>query len=787
MTGFYLYLLKAILSLGLVYGIYILCLRKLTFFQWNRWYLLLYSFISFIVPFIDISDLAAIQQNPSPASLLEQVPGISHWVSPDVYLFQQISPLQHTLSTGSNGNVIITSMILVSILLLIRFGISIFSLHKIIKGAELFGYVGHCKIIRVLKPLSPFSFTNTIVIGNQNYSSDELEKILTHEMIHTRQRHSIDLFFAEILIVLAWWNPFSWLIRKSIRQNLEFIADREVIKQGADIKPYQMLLLKTMQNPALSITNAFSVSHLKKRIKMMNVKPSQRLELARFLLIAPAFVLLTLLFRSPTINAQLPDSMQKRILPLSNDLETLIPASKNNQEGYSEKSDTLYFGGVVIHVETGKPVPKFPISISLNDEILTTLLTDQNGRYFYGVPIPQTGLISSFSWKLLNKEFAAGEAGISIIDSAAQPELYVNLVSPKKSGRSSVSEPVQISLEQIKEWKNNSITILKSIEKKSRTVFDQHKVMLAMEKDFLNKVDTANKTFVLFNGWLYWKRMENLPWRILEKPENLILKLAEDTVTYEEVNNWFASHNRFPVLETQANKNKGSKKSIEFYTEAFSLPKPSNALLANGTYQAISLNNWQEEYSKDDAIFLNGFRTYSKGQLMNYNLLTDTDNGKVKKIYRFTGALAAHYSEKALVVWWIETKDSSSVFNRPEFSDKRIVETKINRQKSNGRTTLTANNLHGTFVKGENVHTLQADDGIVIKTPELSEEYLLAKQKWYPISSIISDSKGVHLPDGKTMKITKLKVYNPKDGEKKFGSKGKFGVLEVIEGNLINN
>ena len=95
--------------------------------------------------------------------------------------------------------------------------------------------------------------------------------------------------------------------------------------------------------------------------------------------------------------------------------------------------------------------------------------------------------------------------------------------------------------------------------------------------------------------------------------------------------------------------------------------------------------------------------------------------------------------------------------------------------------------MHGTFVKGENVHTLQADDGIVIKTPELSEEYLLAKQKWYPISSIISDSKGVHLPDGKTMKITKLKVYNPKDGEKKFGSKGKFGVLEVIEGNLIYN
>jgi hypothetical protein len=673
MTGFYLFLLKATLSLGMVYGIYILCLRKLTFFQWNRWYLLLYSLMAFILPCIDINGIGSLQQITAPSAFLEQVPSVYHWVTPNITPLPQTQTLQQTNFNWSDENLLLSCMLFVSLLLFIRMGIALMSVYNITRNAEFVGYMNQCKILRVQKPISPFSFTNTIVLGNQAYEPDELEKILTHEMIHTRQRHSIDIIFSEILIILAWWNPFSWLIQKSIRQNLEFIADREVIKHGVDVHPYQMLLLKTMQNPSLRITNAFSFSHLKKRIMMMNVKPSHRMQLARFLLIAPAFILMLLLFRSPFSNAQQTASEVKKTK--SNLDQSEIFAEINKEwEGNVVQSDTLYFGGLVIDEETGKPLPKFPINISLNSKTITTLHTDQNGKYFFAAPIPQNGNMSSFSWKLLQTEFAPGDGGCSIKDSATQPEFYVHLVAQKKSKRRSVSEPIEITYAQIREWKNSSVAILNSMAEKSASIFANYKELLAMEKEFISKNDTSNKTFILYNGWLYWKKMKNEPWSRLEKPENLILKLAEDTVTYEDINNWFATHERFIVIKTPAYKNKGSLSVLEFYTEPFMLPKPPISFLENGDYQAKSLANFKEELSDNNAVFVDGFRAYRNGQHINYtDFFYGNKNGII--IYKLTGDLAAYYSEKASVVWWIETKEAAKISNRPDFESAKKLTT----------------------------------------------------------------------------------------------------------------
>ena len=170
-----------------------------------------------------------------------------------------------------------------------------------------------------------------------------------------------------------------------------------------------------------------------------------------------------LLFRSPITNAQ--ESASKIKLSTSQIENSEIFAEIDKDAEAIVQSDTVYFGGVVIHEETGKPVAKFRISISLNDKILTTLITDQSGKYFYAAPIPQTGKFSAFSWKFVNTEFAPGESGFSIIviDSVTQPEFYVNLVAPKKTKRRSVSEPVQISHDQIREWDYSSKAILNNI------------------------------------------------------------------------------------------------------------------------------------------------------------------------------------------------------------------------------------------------------------------------------------------------------------------------------------
>src|SRR3954468_15075535 len=48
------YIIKLSISLAIVYLFYHFLLRRLTFYNSKRWYLLLYSFASFLIPFINI-------------------------------------------------------------------------------------------------------------------------------------------------------------------------------------------------------------------------------------------------------------------------------------------------------------------------------------------------------------------------------------------------------------------------------------------------------------------------------------------------------------------------------------------------------------------------------------------------------------------------------------------------------------------------------------------------------------------------------------------------------------
>jgi beta-lactamase regulating signal transducer with metallopeptidase domain len=75
----------------------------------------------------------------------------------------------------------------------------------------------------------PFSFGNSIFINKQLHSLDELREIVRHEFVHVKQKHSMDILWSELLCIACWYNPFSWLLKRSIRQNLEFIADSKVL------------------------------------------------------------------------------------------------------------------------------------------------------------------------------------------------------------------------------------------------------------------------------------------------------------------------------------------------------------------------------------------------------------------------------------------------------------------------------------------------------------------------------------------------------------------------------
>jgi hypothetical protein len=97
--------------------------------------------------------------------------------------------------------------------------------------------------------------------------------------------------------MLNWYNPFAWLIRKSIRRNLEFIADNNVLETGIDKKQYQYLLLKVNGIASYGMANNFNFSSLKKRIIMMNKTKSSAIHLLKFLFILPFVAVLIVAFR----------------------------------------------------------------------------------------------------------------------------------------------------------------------------------------------------------------------------------------------------------------------------------------------------------------------------------------------------------------------------------------------------------------------------------------------------------------------------------------------------------
>jgi glycosyltransferase involved in cell wall biosynthesis len=55
-----------------------------------------------------------------------------------------------------------------------------------------------------------------------------LREVLIHEQAHVRGWHTLDILFSQLVCILFWWNPAAWLMRREVRMNLEFIADKDI-------------------------------------------------------------------------------------------------------------------------------------------------------------------------------------------------------------------------------------------------------------------------------------------------------------------------------------------------------------------------------------------------------------------------------------------------------------------------------------------------------------------------------------------------------------------------------
>jgi TonB-dependent SusC/RagA subfamily outer membrane receptor len=285
------YILKLSCSLSIVWLFYRIFLHDLTFYNSNRWYLVGYALLSFFIPFINIGPID--REDPAIQPLIVQyIPVIG-----EGKVIRALSaPRSAVWAAWSWPGAVLVVLGIVAGLLLLRFAVRCLSLRRMRRRAELIED-GQIRIYRVRDRISPFSFGNAIYINTSQHSEKEQEEIILHEYVHIRQRHTADILFAEFITIFNWFNPFAWLIRYSIRQNLEFIADRQVVQNGFDKKDYQYHLLKVVGQAQYRLANNFNFSSLKKRIAMMNKMRSARLHLLKFLFILPLLAVLLVAFR----------------------------------------------------------------------------------------------------------------------------------------------------------------------------------------------------------------------------------------------------------------------------------------------------------------------------------------------------------------------------------------------------------------------------------------------------------------------------------------------------------
>jgi len=316
------YFLEVNIAIALFYLFYRLFFAGDTFWKTRRYYMLFSILLSFVYPFLSVESWL---QKQEPVQKLI----VNYATLPEF----TVTAVRET-SIFSLGNISMAIYGLVVLILLVRFILQLTSILRI----RLHGtvkMVQNTRIIAIKKEVTPFSFFGSVFMNPELHNEHETKEILAHELTHVRQGHSFDVLVSELLSIVLWLNPATWLLKREIRQNLEFLADNKVLESGFDSQTYQYHLLQlSYQTPEHKLGNKFNVSPLKKRIIMMNQKKSAKASLLKYSLIVPLALALVV-----SSNAQTVINKAKKALTTTTTKEvkatekkTLIAPAKSSAE-----------------------------------------------------------------------------------------------------------------------------------------------------------------------------------------------------------------------------------------------------------------------------------------------------------------------------------------------------------------------------------------------------------------------------------------------------------------------
>ena len=303
MSPFLLYIARAGLYLSLFYAFYLLVMRRTTFFRLNRVLLLLGSYLCLLLPLIRLRTVTVSIVSEGPMMVGVEGEGVAASAP---------FPWQTVLLGVYLAGMAATLVLYIA---------SAWKMGRMMRKGKAEEREG-CRLVLLEENVPSFSWGRTVVMSRGDLEQNPA--IFTHERMHVKCRHSLDMILYLPLQLLLWWNPLVWITREELRLLHEYEADEGVIQNGIDATQYQLLLVrKAVGEHRFTLASGFQHAQLKNRIAMM-LKPITPLWMRYAYLILFPVLAVFMYACNPTKNNKIP-------APATEEAQTEAPAPEVQQ------------------------------------------------------------------------------------------------------------------------------------------------------------------------------------------------------------------------------------------------------------------------------------------------------------------------------------------------------------------------------------------------------------------------------------------------------------------------
>ena len=286
MGMFFLYSIKSGLCLIAFYLFYKLVMSRYTFHSFNRMAILLMMLSAMVVPLVQVE----LERTPAVATVTVDWAGV-------------LAIAEQPLAASSSESLSLVQLLFLLyiigvVVFAVGFLVSLVRLRLMLRNGRRMDDGQNEHLIVVDDDIAPFSWFNYIVLSRKDYEGHPAE-ILAHERAHMHRHHSADILVCNLILIVQWFNPAAWLLRRELQEVHEFEADEMVLASGINARQYQLLLVeKAVGEARFALANNFNHSSLKKRITMMKMQKSNAWNRAKLLLALPLAAVAVVAFAS---------------------------------------------------------------------------------------------------------------------------------------------------------------------------------------------------------------------------------------------------------------------------------------------------------------------------------------------------------------------------------------------------------------------------------------------------------------------------------------------------------